>query len=54
MLREWFGDDSCTGIAKVIRLIGQILETRLEAFHGPEPLPPIRLEEIELCDIRRV
>ena len=34
MLREWFGDDSCTGIAKVIRLIGQILETRLEPFHG--------------------
>jgi hypothetical protein len=29
-------------------LIDQILETGLEPFRGPEPLPPIRFEEIEL------
>ena len=48
MLREWFEDDTRTGAAKATHLIDQILETGLEPFRGPEPLPPIRFDEIEL------
>jgi Helicase conserved C-terminal domain len=48
MLRDWFEDDARIGSAKAGYLIDQILETGLEPFRGPEPLPPIRLEEIEL------
>ncbi len=48
MLREWFEDKTRAGSAKSASLIDQILETGLEPFRGPEPLPPIRLDEIEL------
>ena len=48
MLREWFEDDTRAGTAKASYLIDQILETGLEPFRGPEPLPPIRFDEIEL------
>jgi hypothetical protein len=48
MLREWFEDETRAGAAKAAYLIDQILETGLEPFRGPEPLPPILLEEIEL------
>jgi hypothetical protein len=47
MLREWF-DDARAGAAKAASLIDRILETGLEPFRGPEPLPPIRFDEIEL------
>jgi Helicase conserved C-terminal domain/SNF2-related domain len=48
MLREWFEDEENAGVAKAAYLIERILETGLEPFRGPEPLPPIRLDEIEL------
>jgi Helicase conserved C-terminal domain/SNF2-related domain/PLD-like domain len=48
MLREWFDDTTRAGAAKAAYLIDQILETGLEPFRGPEPLPPIRFDEIEL------
>jgi hypothetical protein len=47
MLREWF-DDARAGAAKAASLIDRILETGLEPFRGPEPLPPIRFDEIKL------
>jgi hypothetical protein len=48
MLREWFEDGAHAGAAKAAYLIKKVLETGLEPFRGPEPLPPIRLDEIEL------
>jgi len=48
MLRDWFEDDTRAGTAKAAYLINQLLETGLEPFRGPEPLPPIRFDEIEL------
>jgi hypothetical protein len=48
MLREWFEGSTRTGMPKAAHLIDQILETGLEPFRGPEPLPPIRFDEIEL------
>ena len=48
MLREWFEDDTRAGGAKAAYLVDQILETGLEPFRGPEPLSPIRFDEIEL------
>ena len=48
MLREWFENDTHAGVAKAAYLINQILDTGLEPFRGPDPLPPIRFEEIEL------
>lgn len=48
MLREWFEDDARTGAAMAASLIDQILGTGIEPFRGPEPLPPIRFDEIEL------
>jgi hypothetical protein len=48
MLRDWFEDKARAGAAKAAYLIDRILETGLEPFRGPEPLPPIRFDEIEL------
>jgi hypothetical protein len=48
MLREWFEDNARAGATKAAFLIDQILDTGLEPFRGPEPLPPIRFDEIEL------
>jgi len=48
MLREWFGDEANGGLATAAYLIDRILETGREPFRGPEPLPPICLDEIEL------
>jgi Helicase conserved C-terminal domain/PLD-like domain/SNF2-related domain len=48
MLREWFEDEARAGVAKTAYLIERVLDTGLEPFRGPEPLPPIRLDEIEL------
>ena len=48
ILRDWFEDETRAGVAKAAYLIGQILDTGLEPFRGPEPLPPIRFDEIEL------
>jgi len=49
MLREWFEDDTRAGTAKASYLIDQILETGLEPFRGPEPLPPIRSTRSNWC-----
>jgi hypothetical protein len=46
MLQEWFEDGTRAGTAKAAYLIDQILETGLEPFRGPDPLPPIRFDEI--------
>jgi hypothetical protein len=48
MLREWFEDEAQVGASKAAYLIERILETGLEPFRGPDPLPPIRLDEIDL------
>lgn len=48
MLREWFADEARAGTGKAAYLIDRVLETGLEPFRGPDPLPPIRLDEIEL------
>ena len=40
MLRAWFEDDARGGAARSAYLIDQILDTGLEPFRGPEPLPP--------------
>jgi hypothetical protein len=40
MLREWFDGEAQAGLAKAAYLIDRILETGLEPFRGPEPLPP--------------
>lgn len=48
MLREWFENEVHAGAAKARDLIDRILDTGLEPFRGPEPLPPIRSDTIEL------
>jgi hypothetical protein len=48
MLREWFDDETQIGAAKAEYLIERILGTGREPFRSPDPLPPIRLDEIEL------
>jgi hypothetical protein len=48
LLREWFEEEARSGTAKAEYLIDQILDTGLEPFRGPEPLPPIGQNEIEL------
>lgn len=48
LLRDWFEDETRSGIAKAADLVERILDTGLEAFREPPTLPPIRLEEIEL------
>jgi hypothetical protein len=47
-LREWFADETRSGIAKARHLIDRILETGLEPFQEPPTLPTIRMDEIEL------
>lgn len=48
MLRGWFVGGEREGAAKSAWLIEQILGTGLEPFREPEPLPPIRIDDIEL------
>jgi hypothetical protein len=48
MLREWFEDEAQIGASKAEYLTERILETGREPFRSPNPLPPIRLDEIEL------
>jgi hypothetical protein len=39
-------DEARAGVAKASYLTDQILETGLEPFRRPEPLPPIRFDEV--------
>jgi len=47
LLREWFAEPRPNG-EKARTLIDNILQTGLEPFKGPQPLPPIAAEEIHL------
>ncbi|MCH7805821.1 MAG: DEAD/DEAH box helicase family protein [Proteobacteria bacterium] len=47
MLRQWF-DEELSGQEKSKMLLGKILESGLEPLSPPDPLPPIKPEDIEL------
>jgi hypothetical protein len=48
MLREWFDNETRTGVAKAAYMVDKIIETGLEPFREPPTLAPIRIDEIEL------
>jgi hypothetical protein len=48
LLRDWFHDDTASGIDKSRMLIARILETGLEPFNQPQLLPPIEMADIRL------
>lgn len=48
MLRGWFDKDNVDGVAHARSLIEQILETGLEPVEPPQPLPPIKPDDINL------
>lgn len=48
LLREWFSDDTVSGIEKARRIIHRVLETGLEPFNQPQLLHPIEKEDIRL------
>jgi hypothetical protein len=48
LLREWFADDSLSGIEKARRIVARVLDTGLEPFNQPKLLPPIEKDDIRL------
>ena len=48
MLRDWFESGDHAGAARSRFLVGQVLDSGLEAVTPPEPLPPIQPDDIEL------
>ena len=48
LLREWFADNSLSGIEKARRIVARVLDTGLEPFNQPKLLPPIEKDDIRL------
>jgi hypothetical protein len=48
LLREWFNDESSSGVDKARTIIARVLETGLEPFNQPQLLPPIERDAIRL------